>query len=316
VAEKVEAAKQQRDEPYLNVSARLFKSNYVVDAVDQAVKSVSQAMGVPEAHTKKKRLRKADLERAKKVARPRTPWAPHKFDKSPDPVIEFMQNISDSEGGDSIDPEPRASAPLRPRDSSSLPEEHATPEDPSESKKASATNAKDVKDHAKETKISRTEPAAPKSTAFLPSLATGYFSGSDSDGSSIEDIEDEKPRKNRRGQRARQAIAQLKYGSKANHLKGQQRDRDHGWDPKRGAQDESNANVKGYRGNDGKAPGFGSDKRDTRPNTTPRETSRPQTLGQKNRADQGPLHPSWEAAKKQKEQKSLPAFQGKKVVFD
>jgi hypothetical protein len=35
------------------------------------------------------------------------------------------------------------------------------------------------------------------------------------------------------------------------------------------------------------------------------------------RDDTGPLHPSWEAAKRAKEKKSVPvAFQGKKISFD
>jgi len=32
--------------------------------------------------------------------------------------------------------------------------------------------------------------------------------------------------------------------------------------------------------------------------------------------DAGPLHPSWEAAKKAKEAKQMASFQGKKVVFE
>ncbi|GAA6055894.1 hypothetical protein JCM3770_002348 [Rhodotorula araucariae] len=62
------------------------------------------------------------------------------------------------------------------------------------------------------------------SSSFLPSLAAGYVSYSDSDGEDarwVKDLEREDKkgaRKNRRGQRARQAIWEKKYGSAANHV--------------------------------------------------------------------------------------------------
>nr|CRX79005.1 hypothetical protein [Leucosporidium scottii] len=61
------------------------------------------------------------------------------------------------------------------------------------------------------------------SSSFLPTLAGGYISYSDSDGEDakwVKDAEkgDKKERKNRRGQRARQAIWEKKYGSGANHV--------------------------------------------------------------------------------------------------
>lgn len=42
---------------------------------------------------------------------------------------------------------------------------------------------------------------------------------------------------------------------------------------------------------------------------------RPRTE-KKPKATDGPLHPSWEAAKKAKEQKKSVVFEGKKTVFD
>ncbi|GAA5861131.1 hypothetical protein JCM3774_002200 [Rhodotorula dairenensis] len=62
------------------------------------------------------------------------------------------------------------------------------------------------------------------SSSFLPSLAAGYISYSDSDGEEARWIKDEErkdqkdKRKNRRGQRARQAIWEKKYGSAAAHV--------------------------------------------------------------------------------------------------
>ncbi|KAG0687366.1 hypothetical protein C6P40_002465 [Pichia californica] len=59
----------------------------------------------------------------------------------------------------------------------------------------------------------------------LPRLATGYYSGGESDDDAKNDeLVDEitKPRKNRRGQRARQKIWEKKYGSGAKHVAKQQ----------------------------------------------------------------------------------------------
>ncbi|KAM0789044.1 hypothetical protein ACM66B_003109 [Microbotryomycetes sp. NB124-2] len=61
------------------------------------------------------------------------------------------------------------------------------------------------------------------SSTFLPTLASGYISFSDSDGEDAIWIKDDerqekKQRKNRRGQRARQAIWEKKYGSGAKHI--------------------------------------------------------------------------------------------------
>ncbi|KAK4055465.1 hypothetical protein OIV83_000011 [Microbotryomycetes sp. JL201] len=61
------------------------------------------------------------------------------------------------------------------------------------------------------------------SSTFLPTLAAGYISYSDSDGEDAKWIKDDernekKQRKNRRGQRARQAIWEKKYGSGAKHI--------------------------------------------------------------------------------------------------
>ena len=154
------------------------------------------------------------------------------------------------------------------------------------------------------------EAKAPSSTAFLPSLMMGgYYSGSES----ASDIEEErKPdRKNRRGQRARQKIAEAKFGAKAKHLSKQNSGRNAGWDAKKGAIDGmSNSkgrmrtvrpfNTKGPTGANGDALGARS-----------KETTR-----------DGPMHPSWEAARKRKEQGSKIAINpagagmGKKITFE
>ncbi|EXJ53899.1 hypothetical protein A1O7_09235 [Cladophialophora yegresii CBS 114405] len=152
-------------------------------------------------------------------------------------------------------------------------------------------------------------------TAFLPSLSMGgYYSGSDSedDGDQHHGPALPKPRKNRRGQRARQQIAELKYGENAKHL-GKQKPQDArsaGWDARRGAvgQHDSPKDRLWKR--------MAPQKR-----TEGRSTTRiGRTLNsdkQKSRDDQGPIHPSWEAARRRKMQDQAQAsFQGKKITFD
>ncbi|KAI9712496.1 MAG: hypothetical protein M1812_006912 [Candelaria pacifica] len=136
-----------------------------------------------------------------------------------------------------------------------------------------------------------------KGSTFIPSLMMGgYWSGSESGEEDIETV-DVAPRKNRRGQQARRAIWEMKYGTKAKHLKGQGRDQ--GWDSRSGA-------VGDTRGRPGpkrlQASGANGD------------PIKPRPKAQKD--DEGSLHPSWIAAKKAKEQKQTAPFQGKKVVFD
>lgn len=151
------------------------------------------------------------------------------------------------------------------------------------------------------TKTSKSAPAT--STTFLPSLSMGgYISGSESEPS---DDEDAQPRrKNRMGQQARRALWEKKFGSRANHLKKQaakeKRNRDSGWDVRRGATGGGSGSATGanreMRGN--KLQRGGENKR-----TEPK--------------DDKPIHPSWEAARKAKEQQaSTAAFKGKKVTFD
>lgn len=142
----------------------------------------------------------------------------------------------------------------------------------------------------------------PTTSTIIPSLTMGgYISGSDD--SDIEDI-DVAPKKNRPGQRTRQAIWEKKFGSSAKHL--QQTDRNSGWDAKRGATDGKARN--GQR----KAP-KGRDLRAGASDTT--KSAKPAKRNQ--RDDTGPIHPSWEAAKKAKE-KSLgnSTFTGKKISFE
>jgi hypothetical protein len=164
----------------------------------------------------------------------------------------------------------------------------------------------------------------PTNTAFLPSLMAGYWSGSDS--GEVEATNIVQPKKNRPGQQARRLKWERKYGDKANHL--QKQARDTGWDPRRGATDGDQRGKQG-RGRNLRLPdprgrkGRGENSRllerkapherkanETGPNNDPVKTRKPKT-----KEVEGTLHPSWEAARKAKEQKVTGAFQGKKITF-
>lgn len=136
----------------------------------------------------------------------------------------------------------------------------------------------------------------------LPSLMGGYLSDSQSEAS---DIDVAPARKNRRGQKARQAIAEKKFKDQAKHLAKQKQSRDDGWDLKRGAVggDARTPWKKGIR-----APlerGAAGGERESRRPKAPRHAD-----------NEGPLHASWEAAKKAKEAQETAVFTGTRVVFD
>ncbi|KAI0888285.1 Bud-site selection protein [Annulohypoxylon maeteangense] len=178
----------------------------------------------------------------------------------------------------------------------------------------------------KKSKTARSGPISVNGSAFLPSLMGGYISGSESEASDIDVNPPE--RKNRRGQRARQAIWEKKYKEKAKHLQNQDKGRDQGWDMRRGAVgDDDGSNKPWKKGihnpfeNKDVHPerlrqmqGGGSGGRrfeERRP-----MVDKPRPKAPTKRDDTGPLHPSWAAAKKAKEEAQKVEFQGRKVVFD
>lgn len=174
----------------------------------------------------------------------------------------------------------------------------------------------------KKTKPTKGSAAPAQSTTFLPSLMMGgYWSGSE-DASEGEDAAAAPKRKNRMGQQARRALWEKKYGAGANHvqkeMKKQKKSRDSGWDTRKGATDGGKGDRFGGRG------GFEDRGLSDRPHNVhntggqqsgsgPAQVSRPKAPSKDN---EGPLHPSWEAKKKLKEQASMAKFQGKKVTFD
>ncbi|KAL6865705.1 hypothetical protein ACO1O0_001801 [Amphichorda felina] len=156
------------------------------------------------------------------------------------------------------------------------------------------------------------QPTGPtRDSTFLPSLMGGYVSGSES----ASDV-DIAPPKKRRGQRARQAIWEKKYGASAKHLqetqkkKGKGGGRDSGWDMRRGAVDgEDQGRRTPWK--KGVANPFAKRTRDGEGGGAAQEKPRPVK-----KDNEGPLHPSWEAAKKAKDAQKALGFSGQKVVFD
>ncbi|KAL6238862.1 Bud-site selection protein [Aspergillus navahoensis] len=174
----------------------------------------------------------------------------------------------------------------------------------------------------KSTSASKTPPT---STTFLPSLMMGgYWSGSESE---PEELEEAPKRKNRMGQQARRALWEKKYGAAANHIKAEQQKgkkgkgkggRAAGWDLRKGAtgdgdRDRDRGRKKFGTGSNAMAMS-GKDRFGT--GAAKEGPSQGGKSKQAKPQDDKPLHPSWEAARKAKEQKAMASFQGKKVVFD
>ncbi|EPS33848.1 hypothetical protein PDE_08810 [Penicillium oxalicum 114-2] len=171
----------------------------------------------------------------------------------------------------------------------------------------------------KKVKGEKTSKDPVQSTTFLPSLMMGgYWSGSEEEATD-DDAAAPPKRKNRMGQQARRALWEKKYGAKANHIQEEQRkqkySRDSGWDTRKGA----TGGPGGRGGGRGGRGGFGAgrpfnphDQHYGGDTARPSHSNKPRGPPK----DTGPLHPSWEAKKKLKEQASTATFQGKKVVFD
>jgi hypothetical protein len=163
-----------------------------------------------------------------------------------------------------------------------------------------------------------------KASTFLPSLMGGYWSGSESSASDIEEEVSAPLKKNRKGQMARRAIWEKKFKEGANHIKSGQgpvsQGKDDGWDAKRGAKDGP-SRGRGGRGGFGDRGGGGKGDKQRDFSRTTGENSLP--VGDRKggkvaakRDDAGSLHPSWQAAKKAKTEQKQATFAGKKVVFD
>lgn len=136
----------------------------------------------------------------------------------------------------------------------------------------------------------------------LPTLATGYYSGGESDEEDTrkDDLVDEitKPRKNRRGQRARQKIWEKKYGSKAKHVVSQH---------ERAKSDRERLRLE-FEARQAKR----DQKQKEREERDKLKAAKLEKEKEKNHT----IHPSWEAKLKAQEALKKAKFQGKKITFD
>lgn len=338
----VDAAKKPLDTPCANVQARLFKSDPVKAAMTEVLGGIRRILGVDEVKVSvnKKRLRAKDYENGlpgeksvetlvssnKKISVPiyqdSEDWGELSGQEGAVAAGKGSGGDTEEEGYDVYGSRLAASSNEDSRSEESASEnteiEDLDPDSITEGDIDSDTEESHPlpKSKPKSTKAASLG-AAPKSTTFLPSLSMGgYWSGSDS----AEDLSDTEPqgRKNRMGQQARRALWEKKFGKNANHIKKQPQNRDEGWDARRGASvgDERGKRGRGrggFRRESGRSRGGGgrgpmSSGANSDPIAMRKTKPKP--------AADAPLHPSWEAAKKAKEQKKTVAFQGKKVVFD
>lgn len=272
----------QRDPATLNILSRLASSKPAKDALNTAIEDVQSAAGI-----------------VRKEAKRESSPSKKKEEKAAPPALNPLE-ITDSEDaggeGDDFDSEDEFGG-----------FDNRLGSDGSDDEEDDSTD-------------DRPAPPKPKASSFLPSLSVGYVAGSDSEPESdIEELVTAK--KNRRGQRARQQIAEKKFGAKAKHLANPKNDRSQGWDAKRGATDGARGKKGADSGRGGRG-GFSNGRGGGFPKGGPAPGrfaggDPPAPPPKKHKDDDGPLHPSWAAAKAAKEKKSAPvAYAGKKISFD
>lgn len=343
------ARAQPTDAVWLNVTARLYKVSAVREVLDAVVEDLKEVLGVGGAAPAQKRKSSRDDEKPKKKAKVQKDSEEEDSDDAgsydeEEAFKAFDARIAAPSSGeeDSDDSLSEGHRPSSIEDSEEewegfSPEDPDSESDPEELDDVILTGKMEVRaddeysggsvseeeeESETEGSESEAEPPPPKAkakakvtyetpsnSAFLPALSNiGYMAGSDSEASDL-DI-DVAPKKNRRGQRARQKIWEQKYGEKAKHY--EKEDRNQGWDPKRGAVDDSRRGGKVGRGSRGGMRGGRGPERSGKNAMTlgPRKTEHAK------KDDSGPLHPSWQAAKEAKERKMVAKPAGKKTLFD
>lgn len=340
IVSKVNASNLTANLASANVTARLYNSGPVKAAMLDVMALVEERLGTKELHhPKKKRKRAADFRAhgipAEQIhpqasstndARDHSPAADIQRDDQDQSMISH-ENMTESSSGAELEDHEQYSRRL------------ASSSDDEDSLMQDFDDIADLREaHSKMRQSSfspipsqlpqqpRAKPSNPKppnppsnSTTFLPSLTLGgYWSNSDSVASDSDTAAANiKTRKNRMGQQARRQLWEKKFGHNAYHFKNQSKDQ--GWDAKKGAQSrdderrggrrQGGAGVGGrHRGNRAPAQGPSGANGDPVGPRRERKTAKARV--------EGPLHPSWEAAKRKKESKQTVAFEGKKTVFD
>lgn len=310
-----------------NVLARLFKSNPVKNVLPNTLSEIRKLLGVDDAPAAKqgKPDSKKDATSKEKKEEPSSRKAeePESASASEDGAAQKRtEDMEISEDGGS-ESEEFTQFDTRLGPGSDSENESDADEPDAKNKHIAADDISDSVSRSPSPTFSAADSPPPKkakaskapaqNTTFLPSLMMGgYWSGSE-EATDDEAAAGPPKRKNRMGQQARRALWEKKYGGSANHVqeeqKKQKRNRDNGWDTKRGA----TGSGAGGRGQGG---GFGQNRYDSRGG--PQSISRPSHGGkpQGPPKDTGPLHPSWEAKRRQKEQGSTATFAGTKTTFD
>ena len=310
----------------MNVTARLYSSNLAREVIPAVIRKVREVLGIEAG---KKQSEKSVGTSKGSVGKGSAKSLP---DSKKPMGLRDSRTVDDAKsGGSDADSQYLKQYESRLADSSS--ERGSDPEDEIISQEVdegpelaygndsqpSGLNEPPEKPTSKPRKKKK-EPDKPpiKATTFLPSLAMGgYWSGSESEpNTSDEEAAKIQPTKNRRGQRARQAIWEQKFGSGANHVKKHEHSRDNGWDARKGAKSRDGDRRSQVRSKpQTRVSDRGKSVLPTGANSDP-VNANINRKGGGIAQDSKKLHPSWEAARKQKEEKKAVAFQGKKVVFD
>ncbi|CRG90779.1 hypothetical protein PISL3812_07824 [Talaromyces islandicus] len=321
-----------RDPAEANVTARLFKSNPVQSALPEILDGIRSLLGldeVPKNENAKKKSEKNEKVKDNNQTAQTQRQASVSDNESEEIPKSNGGDLGDISMDDGSDKESLEFAQFDDRLASAS--DDSDPEldidtNPGVNRRYDAVTDLSVSSGSESESSSESPPAskvkgrqklradeAPKDTTFLPSLMMGgYWSGSESD----DDIDTPKPqpqRKNRMGQQARRALWEKKYGSGAKHLQNDNRkgnnNKNAGWDSRRGATDGSDSRSRWGKGQTGRSFDKGGNKSDRVDKSAPR--------GAPSKANaNAPLHPSWEAARKAKIEKSQASFQGKKITFD
>lgn len=354
VLAKVAAAPKSQNAALHNIQARLFNSNPVKLAMSETMSSVRAALDIEYSASsgKKIRLRPAGSKAStRQVVETKEVTTVKEHSATKEQVLTASSDLDSASGGNYSEGEDSGKECFdmnvhasRLADSSNNDSaQENLPERPSARKRGlNYEQSKELSPsppHSESSESSRitrskqhrTASSPIKSTIFLPSLTMGgYISGSDSDVTNSSSRQNTKPRKNRRGQQERRQIWEKKFGKNANHLKKSQKqtsqNRDQEWDARKGARADD---ERGKRGNSrgGKWSAVDARTSSSRPSrggpTSSGANSNPiqgrkldNGLQSKGKQADGPLHPSWEAAKKAKEAKKNVKFEGKKVTFD
>ncbi|KAI4109844.1 MAG: hypothetical protein LQ339_001628 [Xanthoria mediterranea] len=343
---RVKENTKPNDAAQANVQARLFNSQPVKKAMDDTLSRVCSGLGLEDVqHVRKKRRRKKDFQRqletthrndlecairTKPESLLRTSTLHLKTKQTSDDSStedhselekykKLLKSSNETSDCDSISIDYDA---LRKTSAGTLTQELSLSPSPMLSSMSTATDSSPLRKN----KASEKPPSTSKATRFLPSLSMGgYWSGSEPASDNEGSLYD-RPRKNRRGQRERRLIAEKKFGQNAKHVtqQGRVQDRDRGWDARKGAQteetDQFGRMVLG-RGKDrstrmrlkGSQPAKRVPVTSSGANSDPVGPRKPAI---KAKSVEGSLHPSWQAAKKAKEQKQTATFQGKRMTFE